>query len=123
MKRVDLAPDTGTSSQMSGMAAPPVAQPVAVAPQPGVEPQTSPGAVAVPPNMQPVPPPGGPPGGTPTTPENAIPVQVPEPAMDPNVPGQDTQQQGQVPPPPNQVQMPPPTRGVNSPVEQAPQTQ
>lgn len=124
MKRVDLAPDTGASNQLGGMAAPPVAgpQPVAVAPAPGVEPQTSPGAVTIPPNMQSVPPPGGPPGGTPTTPETAIPVgQVPEPPMDPNVPG--AQPQGQVPPPPNQVQMPPPTRAVNSPVGQTPQTQ
>ncbi len=105
MKRVDLAPDTGASSQISGMAAPPVAQPMM--PSPGVEPQTAPGVVAVPPNMQSVPPPGGPPGGTPTTPETAVPV--PEPPMDANVP------QGP-PPPPGQVQMPPPVRSVNSPV-------
>ena len=127
MRRVDLAPDTGASSQMGGMAAPPVAgpQPVAVEPAPGVEPQTSPGAVGIPPNMPSVPPPGGPPGGTPTTPETAIPAtQVPEPAMDPNVPGQDAQQ-GHTPPPPPpiQMQMPPPTRSVNSPVGPAPQTQ
>lgn len=126
MKRVDLAPDTGSSGQMSGMAAPPVAQPVAAPPAPGVEPQTSPGVVAAPPNMPSVPPPGGPPGGTPITPENAVPVQ--EPPMDPNVPGQGAQPQGQNPqgqnpPPPNQVQMPPPIRGVNSPVGQPNQVQ
>lgn len=123
MKRVDLAPDTGASSQLGGNMAPPVVgpQPVAAAPAPGVEPQTSPGAVSVPPSMQSVPPPGGPPGGTPTTPENATPV--PEPAMDPGVPQPGSQQQDQTPPPPNQVQMPPPTRAINSPVGQAPQTQ
>ncbi len=122
MKRVDLAPDTGASSQLSGAMAPPVPSqaPVAEAPPPGVEPQTSPGAVGIPPSMQSVPPPGGPPGGTPTTPENAIPVQEappPDPTMSPQ------QQQGQNPPPPNQVQMPPPTRSVGSPVGQVPQTQ
>ena len=119
MKRVDLAPDTGSSSQ-GGMVPPaPRPQPVAVAPPPGVEPQTAPGAVGLPPNMPSVPPPGGPPGGTPTTPETAIPVG--EPQMDPNVPqGVPTEQ---APPPPNQVQMPPPTRAVNSPVGQPNQTQ
>ncbi len=126
MKRVDLAPDTGASGQMGGMATPPGAghQPVAVAPAPGVEPQTSPGVVAAPPTMQSVPPAGGPPGGTPTTPENAIPAgYVPEPNADGNVPGQPNQQQGQNPPPPNQVQMPPPTRAVGSPVNQPSQVQ
>lgn len=138
MKRVDLAPDTGSSSQMSGMAAPPMPQPVAAAPAPGVEPQTAPGVVGVPPNMQSVPPPGGPPEGTPTTPENAIPVQdaPPDPTMGQPQPGQEQQeqqgqqlqqgqqdQQGQVPPPPNQVQMPPPTRAYNSPVGEPNPTQ
>ena len=120
MKRVDLAPDTGASSQLGGNLAPPVVgpQPVAAAPAPGVEPQTSPGAVSIPPSMQSVPPPGGPPGGTPTTPENAIPVQdaPPDPTVAPPP-------QQQTPPPPNQVQMPPPTRAINSPVGQAPQMQ
>ena len=120
MKRVDLAPDTGASSQPGGMLPPvPGPQPVAAAPAPGVEPQTSPGAVAMPQNMQSVPPPGGPPGGTPTTPENAIPVQDPPP--DPTMTPQG--QQGQNPPPPGQVQMPPPTRAVNSPVGEPNQTQ
>jgi general secretion pathway protein C len=124
MKRVDLAPDTGAPNQMSGMATPPTAgpQPVAVAPAPGVEPQMSPGVVSAPPTMQSVPPPGGPPGGTPTTPENAVPAGVPEPQMDPGV-QQATQPQGQNPPPPNQVQMAPPTRSVNSPVGQPSQVQ
>jgi general secretion pathway protein C len=125
MKRVDLAPDTGAPNQMSGMATPPAAgpQPVAAAPAPGVEPQTSPGVVSAPPTMQSVPPVGGPPGGTPTTPENAVPAGVPEPQMDPGV-QQATQPQGQnPPPPPNQVQMPPPTRSVNSPVGQPSQVQ
>jgi general secretion pathway protein C len=108
MKRVDIAADTGASGQFGNMAAPmPDQQPMAGAPAPGVEPPMAPGAVAVPPNMQSVPPPGGPPEGTPTTPESAVPVP---------------DQQG-APPPPNQVQMPPPTRSVNSPVGQAPQTQ
>lgn len=116
MKRVDLAPDTGTSNQMGGMAAPPVAgpQPVAAAPAPGVEPQTAPGAVAVPPTMQSVPPPGGAPAGIPTTPENAIPVQDASPPPDPTTsPQQGQPEQGQAPPP-NQVQMPPPPRPVNN---------
>jgi len=121
MKRVDLAPDTGAAGAPGGMATPPMpGQPVAVAPPSGVEPQTSPGVVAVPPNMQSVPPPGGGPSGTPTTPENAVPAgHVPEPPMDANVPQGVPQQ----PPPPNQVQMPPPPRGVGSPVSQPSQVQ
>lgn len=115
MKRVDLAPDTGVSSQ-PGMAPPiPRAQPVAVAPAPGVEPQTSPGVVAAPVNMGPVPQ------------ENPTPAQeAPPPPPDPTMaqPQQGQQgQQGQAPPPPNQVQMPPPTRAVNSPVGEPNPTQ
>ncbi|MCC2974632.1 hypothetical protein [Massilia sp. IC2-476] len=126
MKRVDLAPDTGAAGSPGGMAAPPVVgpAPVAAAPAPGVEPQTSPGVVAAPPTMQSVPPPGGAPGGTPTTPENAVPAgYVPEPNSDGTLPAQPNQQQGQNPPPPNQVQLPPPTRSVGSPVGPPPQVQ
>lgn len=119
MKRVDIAADARAAGQLGGMAPPLPGQPMAVAPPPGVEPQTAPGAVAVPSNMQSVPPPGGPPDGTPTTPESAVPVpdQQPVPAE------QAVQQQPGYPPPPNQVQMPPPTRSVNSPVGQPPQVQ
>ncbi|MFC0251020.1 type II secretion system protein N [Massilia consociata] len=121
MKRVDLAPDTG-SSQGGAMPPPPGPQPMAAEPPPGVEPQTAPGVVGVPPHMQSVPPPGGGPQGTPTTPENA--QVVPEPAMDPGVANQEVPpQQPQQPPPPNQVQMPPATRSVNSPVGQPAQLQ
>lgn len=115
MKRVDLAQDTGPTSQPVGMAEPPMPMPVAV-PEPvmdapGVEPQTAPGVVGVPANMQSVPPPGGPPAGTPTTPETAIPAQEapPDPTMA-------QPQQGAQVSPPNEVQMPPPVRAVNSPV-------
>jgi general secretion pathway protein C len=108
-------------------------QPVAVMPAPGVEPQTAPGAVGVPANMLSVPPPGGAPEGTPTTPENAVPVTDQQP--DPGAGGQAAQQQPAqqqpqqqqqqpgYPPPPNEVQMPPPTRSVGSPVGQPPQVQ
>jgi len=118
MKRVDLAPDTGATAQMSGMAPAPGPQPVPVSPPPGVEPQTSPGVVAVPPTMS-VPPPGGAPAGAPTTPENAQPASEPPP--DPGV--QQGQQPPAPPPPPNPVQMPPPTRAVSSPVGQPNQVQ
>ncbi|MCA1245577.1 hypothetical protein [Massilia sp. MS-15] len=77
LKRVDLAPDTGSSS--GGMPPPP--QPVVM---PDADTQAGPGAVTVPPTMQSVPPPGGGPQGTPTTPENAQPVA--EPPVDPGVP-------------------------------------
>ena len=112
MKRVDLAPDTGSSSQP--YAAPPVRgpQPVAAAPAPGVEPQTSPGAVAAPVNMGPVP-------------EESNPTQNPNLPPEPPMPQpqQDQQQEQQQAPPPNQVQMPPPTRAVNSPVAEPNPTQ
>jgi general secretion pathway protein C len=91
MKRVDLAPDTGPS-QNGGIPPPPRPEPVAAEPAPGIEPQTSPGAVAAPPNMQQ----GVPPQGDP----NADPSMA-----DPNP--------EQPPPQPGQVQMPPPTRNVN----------
>lgn len=121
MKRVDLAPDTGASSQ-PGMAPPvPMPQPVAAAPAPGVEPQTAPGVVAAPGNMQQQP--GG--GVALTTPEPALPNQEappPDPTMAQPQQGQQGQQ-GQNPPPPNQVQMPPPTRAVNSPVGEPNPTQ
>lgn len=122
MKRVDLAPDTGASSQ-PGMA-PPMPQPVAAAPPPGVEPQTAPGVVAAPGNMQQQP--GG--GVALTTPEPALPEAPPPPDPTMTQPqqgqqGQQQGQQGQNPPPPNQVQMPPPTRAVNSPVGEPNPTQ
>lgn len=119
MKRVDLAPDTGSSSQ-PGMAPPvPMPQPVAAAPAPGIEPQTAPGAVAAPANMQPVTPGGG---AAVTTPEPPIPGQEAPPPPDPTMAQPQQGQQGQVPPP-NQVQMPPPVRAVNSPVGEPNPTQ
>ncbi|WP_306391263.1 hypothetical protein [Telluria beijingensis] len=116
MKRVELAPDTGQSTsimppeprmmqqQMQQQMPQPMQQPM------GVEPQTAPGVVAVPPAMQSRPPPGGGPQGIPTSPENA--QVVPEPEMDanvdPNAPPVD-----QVPQPANQVQMPPNASPMN----------
>jgi len=109
MKRVELAPDTGQSTSIM----PPeprvmpeqMPQPMTAAP--GVEPQTAPGVVSAPPTMTSVPPPGGGPQGTPTTPENA---QVPQESQEQQAP-----QEPQDPPPeqgdPTQqsrnVQMPP----------------
>ncbi len=113
MKRVDLAQATGSGQGDAGMP-PQQAQPVAVAPPPGVEPQTSPGAVSAPPGMPP-PVPGrteGPP--LPDTPA------APEPQMEQGAAEAQGVQQA---PPPNQVQMPPPTRSVNSPVGQPSQVQ
>ncbi|KFI05056.1 hypothetical protein [Massilia sp. BSC265] len=113
MKRVDLAPDTGPSIQ-PGMA-PPVPQPVAAAPAPGIEPQTAPGAVVAPANMGPVP------ADSPSAGQDA-PPPPPDPTMAQPQQGQQGQQE-QAPPPPNQVQMPPPTRAVNSPVGEPNPTQ
>ena len=106
MKRVELAPDTGQSTSIMPPEPRMMQQQMQQQmPQPmGVEPQTAPGVVAVPPAMQSQPPPGGGPQGMPTTPENA--QVVPEPEMDanvdPNAPPVD-----QVPQAGNQVQMPP----------------
>lgn len=116
MKRVELAQAAGASQGGAMMPSP--QQPVAVAPPPGVEPQTSPGAVSAPPGMAAGAPVGrgaGPPlPDTPAIPEPADPA-----AADATAPSQGAQQ----PPPPNQVQMPPPTRSVNSPVGQPSQVQ
>ena len=107
MKRVDLAPDTGPSSNGGVPQAPNMAQPVAA--EPTVEPQTAPGAVAAPPGMQQaVPVQGVPLQGVPGQPQ-----AVPEPQMDPGAVDQSGPPPDQPAPPPNQVQMPPPTRNVN----------
>jgi general secretion pathway protein C len=84
MKRVDLAPDTGAASQL-GMAPPvPGPAPVAAAPAPGLEPQTSPGAMVAPANMGPVP------ADTPAPAQDAPPppnqVQMPPPTRAVNSP-------------------------------------
>lgn len=91
MKRVDLAPDTG-SSQNGGVPPAPRPEPVAAEPAPGVEPQTAPGAVVAPPNMQ-----------------QGVPTQG-DPNADPSMADPNPEQP---PPQPGQVQMPPPTRNVN----------
>lgn len=108
LKRVELAADSGHSTAITPpqprMAQPMMPQPVAVAPT--VEPQTAPGVVNAPPTMQSVPPPGGGPQGTPTTPENAQVPQDPPPEqgdptqIDPTQPG-------------NRVQMPPNAQPMN----------
>ncbi|OON60054.1 hypothetical protein B0920_22590 [Massilia sp. KIM] len=136
MKRVELALDTRSNGGAPGAPpAPPVAGPVGMAPPPGVEPQTSPGVVSAPPTMQSMPPAGGGPRGTPTTPENAQPANDPQDDQqfdpnnqnnpnnpdNPNNPANPTNANNMggnpnMPPPPNQLQMPPPTRSVNSPV-------
>ena len=112
MKRVELALDTGQSTAIT----PPeprmqqqMPQPMTAAP--GVEPQTAPGVVNAPPVMRSVPPPGGGPQGTPTTPENAQLPQEQQPQQEQQAP-----QEPQDPPPEqgdptqqsrNNVQMPP----------------
>ena len=106
MKRVDLAPDTGPSQNGGGVPPAPRAEPVATEPAPGIEPQTSPGAVVAPPGMQQ----GVPAQAVPTT---GQPQVVPEPQMDPGAADQSGPPPDQPPPPPNQTQMPPPTRNVN----------
>jgi general secretion pathway protein C len=118
MKRVDLAQASG-SSQGGAVMPPTGMQPVAVAPPPGVEPQTSPGVVSAPPGMAAGAPVGR--GAGPPLPDTPA---VPEPQMDPGATDANNPPQGaQQPPPPNQMQMPPPTRSVNSPVNQPSQVQ
>ncbi|WP_312513633.1 hypothetical protein [Massilia sp.] len=128
LKRVELATDSRAPASMN--APTPMAQP-APAPMmapPGMEQQTAPGVVSAPPAMQSVPPAGGGPQGTPTTPENA--QTVPEPAMDPGYdpasPENQQQFQQQQPQPQqqqqqnNQVQMPPNAAPMNQPSQQNP---
>lgn len=125
LKRIELATDSRAPASMNAPA--PMAQPAPImVPPPGMEQQTAPGVVSAPPTMQSVPPPGGGPQGTPTTPENS--QYVPEPQMDPgadpNAPEvqqqfnqqqqQQQQQQG------NQVQMPPNAAPMNQPSQQNP---
>lgn len=113
MKRVELAADTGQSTSIMPpeprMMQQQMPQPMTAAP--GVEQQTAPGVVSVPPTMRSVPPPGGGPQGTPTTPENAQVVQEQQAPQDQQAP-----QEPQDPPPEqgdptqqsrNNVQMPP----------------
>ena len=105
MKRVDLAPDAGQSTAIMPPEPRMMQQPMQpMGAAPGIEPQTAPGVVSVPPSMQSRPPPGGGPQGMPTTIENA--QTVPEPEMDPidpNAPPSEPVNQA----PANQVQMPP----------------
>ncbi|TXF99363.1 hypothetical protein FVD38_12720 [Massilia arenae] len=113
MKRVELAADSGQSTSIM----PPeprmqqqMQQQMPQAAVPTMEPQTAPGVVNPPPTMRSVPPPGGGPQGTPTTPENAQVVQEQQAPQDQQAP-----QEPQDPPPeqgdPTQqsrnVQMPP----------------
>ena len=105
MKRVELAPDSGQSTAIMPPEPRMMQQPMQpMGAAPGIEPQTAPGVVSVPPSMQSRPPPGGGPQGMPTTIENA--QTVPEPEMDPidpNAPPSEPVNQA----PANQVQMPP----------------
>lgn len=113
MKRVELALDTGQSTSI--MPPEPRMQQMPQAAEPAMEPQTAPGVVNPPPTMRSVPPPGGGPQGTPTTPENAQVVQdqqAPQEPQDPPPEQGDPTQQGrnvQMPPnapPMNQTQQP-----------------
>ena len=113
MKRVELALDTGQSTSI--MPPEPRMQQMPQAAAPAMEPQTAPGVVNPPPTMRSVPPPGGGPQGTPTTPENAQVVQdqqAPQEPQDPPPEQGDPTQQGrnvQLPPnapPMNQTQQP-----------------
>ena len=109
MKRVELAPDTGQSTSIM----PPeprvmpeqMPQPMTAAP--GVEPQTAPGVVSAPPTMTSVPPPGGGPQGTPTTPENAQVAQEPQDQQAPQEPQDPPPEQGDPTQQSRNVQMPP----------------
>ncbi len=123
MKRVELALDTGQSTSIM----PPeprmqqqMQQQMPQAAAPAMEPQTAPGVVNPPPTMRSVPPPGGGPQGTPTTPENA---QVPqesqqqapqEPQDPPPEQGDPTQQSRNVQMPPNA----PPMNQTQQPIAQ-----
>lgn len=109
MKRVELAADTGQSTSI--MPPEPRMQQMPQAAAPAMEPQTAPGVVNPPPTMRSMPPPGGGPQGTPTTPENAQVVQdqqaqqeqqAPQEPQDPPPEQGDPTQQSR-----NNVQMPP----------------
>ena len=117
LKRVDLAQPAVGAGQGGQLMMPSQPQPVATELAPGVEPQTSPGAVSAPPGMAA----GAPVGRGPGPPLPDTPA-VPEPQMDPGV-ADGTAPPPPPPPPPNQVEMPPPTRSVNSPVGQPVQVQ
>lgn len=125
LKRVELATDSRAPASMNAPA--PMAQPAPMmAPPPGMEQQTAPGVVSAPPAMQSVPPPGGGPQGTPTTPDNA--QTIPEPAVEGYDPASaENQQQFQQQQPQqqqqqqnNQVQMPPNAAPMNQPSQQNP---
>jgi general secretion pathway protein C len=111
MKRVELAADTGQSTSIMPpeprMMQQQMQQQMPQAAAPAMEPQTAPGVVNPPPTMRSVPPPGGGPQGTPTTPENAqVPQesqqQAPQEPQDPPPEQGDPTQQSR-----NNVQMPP----------------
>ena len=116
MKRVELAVDTGQSTSVT----PPEPRMMQQMPQPmtgapGMEPQSAPGVVSAPPVMHSVPPPGGGPQGTPTTPENAqLPPDSQEPQDPPPEQGDPTQQSGNVQMPPNA----PPMNQTQQPITQ-----
>ena len=106
MKRVELALDTGQSTSIMPPEPRMLQQQMQQQQIPqAMEPQTAPGVVNPPPTMRSVPPPGGGPQGTPTTPENAQVVQEQQAPQEPQDPppeqGDPTQQSR------NNVQMPP----------------
>ncbi len=106
MKRVELALDTGQSTSIMPPEPRMIQQQMQQQQIPqAMEPQTAPGVVNPPPTMRSVPPPGGGPQGTPTTPENAQVVQEQQAPQEPQDPppeqGDPTQQSR------NNVQMPP----------------
>lgn len=135
-KRVDLATDSRALASMNAPTPMTASAPAPMTVPPGMEQQTAPGVVSAPPTMQSVPPPGGGPQGTPTTPANAefVPEPQMDPGYDPNTPDtqqqfqqqqqqlqqmqlqqqQQQQQQG------NQVQMPPNAAPMNQPSQQNP---
>lgn len=105
MKRVELALDTGQSTSIMPPEPRMLQQQMQQQIPQAMEPQTAPGVVNPPPTMRSVPPPGGGPQGTPTTPENAQVVQdqqAPQEPQDPPPEQGDPTQQSR-----NNVQMPP----------------
>jgi general secretion pathway protein C len=125
-KRIDLAADTRAPATMNAPAPMTASAPAPMAVPPGMEQQTAPGVVSAPPAMQSVPPAGGGPQGTPTTPDNAefLPEPQGDQGYDPNSSNTQQQfqqqQQQQQQQQNNQVQMPPNAAPMNQPSQQNP---
>jgi len=130
-KRIDLVADNRAPATMNAPTPMTASAPAPMAVPPGMEQQTAPGAVSAPPTMQSVPPAGGGPQGTPTTPDNAefLPEPQGDQGYDPNSSDtqqqfqqqqQQNQQQQQQQQQGNQVQMPPNAAPMNQPSPQNP---